>query len=293
VAETKRRDERDAAVRVGDRLADQVLAGHAVNAVLSKHGGGLDQLRFDGLAFQQLTGNDVRSQWIVLPGRPAVEYKGWTEGFSGNPIPIPTTEGMTPAEQFPGIFPGRPTQPVWQIDTVSTPVPVENPDDYVFKSIRPSGNPDEGKAYWEIVATSASSTSLLNSEAVQAARFIESQWEQARAENPHLTGAGGSSTLHALTKARIHGATGDGVPEVIRDAIARGDLRAEVSFDAAGNTVGYGSSGSIRLDVYLRVADTVYIFDYKLGGATLTNARVDQIRTRAGNPQNVVVIEIK
>jgi len=72
-------------------------------------------------------------------------------------------------------------------------------------------------------------------------------------------------------------------------------LRTEVSFFGRGE-VGYGTAGSVRLDVveYDAALNIIAIYDYKTGNATLTAARVAQIRAQLPwNAQNVPIIVVR
>jgi hypothetical protein len=57
----------------------------------------------------------------------------------------------------------------------------------------------------------------------------------------------------------------------------------------------YGQPGSIRTDVVLRneVGDVIAIYDLKTGGATLTPARVQELREKTGVGPSIPIIELK
>jgi hypothetical protein len=78
----------------------------------------------------------------------------------------------------------------------------------------------------------------------------------------------------------------------IRDRQARGEfleLSIEKSYKS-GDLANYGESGSVRLDVVvgdLKTPSAVY--DFKFGGARLSNSRIGQIRKAAGLADDIII----
>lgn len=105
-----------------------------------------------------------------------------------------------------------------------------------------------------------------------------------------MLGASGGSTLHALVKARVESIPDGSLPE----ALQGGALKLEVSFvNNLTQVETYGTAGSVRLDAIFTIGTHTYVVDYKSGNATLTNARVDQIRSKVGNPSTLTLIEVR
>jgi len=78
------------------------------------------------------------------------------------------------------------------------------------------------------------------------------------------------------------------------EALGRGNLSTEVSY-LNGRVVPYGTRGSVRLDVVEGPLNApTAIFDFKTGSATLSPARINQIRSHLpGGGGNVPVLEIR
>jgi hypothetical protein len=88
-----------------------------------------------------------------------------------------------------------------------------------------------------------------------------------------------------------HVAFGNAVKSAGFEGIAPRDV--EHSF-FGGGSADYGQPGSIRTDVVLRNAagDVIAIYDVKTGGATLTAARVRELREKTGVGFRVPIIEL-
>jgi hypothetical protein len=71
-----------------------------------------------------------------------------------------------------------------------------------------------------------------------------------------------------------------------------GGLSTEVTFapDFAPGSAPYGTRGSVRLDfVEGNLQNPIAVYDFKSGGAVLSNSRRNQIRNIAGYPQNTPI----
>lgn len=74
----------------------------------------------------------------------------------------------------------------------------------------------------------------------------------------------------------------------------RGIGTGDVETTWGGMDLRYGSLGSIRTDVILRndIGDPIAIYDVKTGGARLTAARVEELRTAVASGTRIPVIEL-
>lgn len=77
-------------------------------------------------------------------------------------------------------------------------------------------------------------------------------------------------------------------------ALGRGNLSTEVSY-LNGRVVPYGTRGAVRLDVVEGPLNApTAVFDFKTGSATLSPARINQIRGHLpGGGSNVPILEIR
>jgi len=87
---------------------------------------------------------------------------------------------------------------------------------------------------------------------------------------------------------RVHSAF-----EVEVNALGKGNIHTEVSY-LNGQIVPYGTKGSVRLDVVNGPVNApISVYDLKTGGATLTQARIQQIQSHISNGRFVPVSEIR
>ncbi len=192
---------------------------------------------------------------------------------------MPTSEGYNiPEFQLPTST-GQPAQ-VYQVPSFTTPIPDANPGDYAVYSTRAQTftTPE-----WQGTSISAADLKAANS----SVQVIEDAWQHVYDTRGYGGIAASGTLLHSDVKAYLE---------------SRGySRRLEVSISSDGDAeINYGASGSIRLDVYEVKGGQLYIYDFKAGGATLTQPRIDEIVARAqetrvnGAPfTQITVIEVK